>query len=109
MRYKLIIGSPDDEKVIQEIIEAATNAGAGKIGNYSRCAVIDKIKATWIPEKGASPDDGEVGKITVTNCVWIETECTDKNIKEVYNAVKKIHPYEDPGMQIVRLEEIDLL
>lgn len=107
MRYKLITGSPDDEQVIQRVIDAATEAGAGKIGNYSRCAVINKIKATWRAEEGANPDDGEIGKVTVADCVWIELECTDQNIKAVYQAIKKVHPYEEPGIQVIKLEEID--
>ncbi|HSW88698.1 MAG TPA: hypothetical protein VLG12_06065 [Candidatus Saccharimonadales bacterium] len=107
MRYKLIIGSPDDEGIIQRIIDAASDAGAGKIGNYTRCAVINKIKATWTPTEDASPDDGEIGKATVADCVWIETECTDENAKAIYQAVKKVHPYEEPGMQFIKLEEID--
>ncbi len=107
MKYKLIIGSPDDEKVIQRIIDAVAVEGAGRIGNYSRCAVINKIKATWKAEKGANPDDGEIGKVTVADCVWIELECSDENIKAVCQAVKKVHPYEEPGMQIIKLEEID--
>jgi hypothetical protein len=108
MRYKLIIGSPDNEQVIGKIIDAATQAGAGKIGNYSRCAVINKIKATWKAEEGANPDDGEIGNVTVADCVWIETECTEENIKSVCQAIKRVHPYEEPGMQIIKLEEIDL-
>ncbi len=107
MRYKLIIGSPDNQKVIQKVIDAASDAGAGKIGDYSRCFAINKIKATWKSEKGAKPDDGEVNKITNADCVWIETECTDKNLKSIYKAIKKVHPYEEPGIQIIKLEEID--
>jgi len=108
MRYKLIIGSPNDENVIQKVINATAQAGAGRIGNYSRCAVINPIKATWVAEKGANPNDGKIGEITTADCVWIETECTDKNLKEVYKAIKKVHPYEEPGIQIIKLEEISL-
>lgn len=107
MRYKLIIGSPNDPTIIQNIIDAAASAGAGKIGNYEKCAVVNNIRATWTPTIGASPDDGEIGKTTWADCVWIETECSEKNIKDVYQAVKKIHPYEEPGMQIIKLEEFD--
>lgn len=107
MRYKMIIGSPDDVVIIQKIIDAASAAGAGRIGHYSRCAVVDRIVATWKVEAGATPNDGEVGKITTANCVWIETECTDKNVRAIYQAVKTIHPYEEPGIQIIKLEEFD--
>ena len=107
MRYKVIIGSPDDEQIIQKIIDAAAEAGAGRIANYSRCAVIDKIVATWKPEEGANPDDGEIGKVTVANCVWIETECMKENVKAVCQAVKTVHPYEEPGIQIIKLEDIE--
>ena len=107
MRYKIIIGSPDDKQTIQKIIDAASEAGAGRIGHYSRCAVVDKIEATWKSEEGASPDDGKVGKVTVANCVWIETECSEDRLKDVVLAVRKIHPYEEPGIQVIKLEEID--
>lgn len=107
MRYKIIIGSPNDEQVIQKIIDAETEAGAGRIGNYSRCAVVDKIEATWKAEEGSNPDDGQIGKITVANCVWIETDCPEEKLKAVILAIRKIHPYEEPGIQVIKLEDID--
>jgi hypothetical protein len=44
---KIIVDCPDEDKVIDLIIDAASEAGAGKIGNYSRCALITRGIGTW--------------------------------------------------------------
>jgi len=106
MKYKLIIGSPDDIKIIEKIINAASQAGAGIIGDYKRCFVINKIKATWIPTKKSNPNDGKINEITEADCVWIETECDKKDLKKIIKEIKRVHPYEEPGIQVIKLEDI---
>ena len=107
MKYKIIIGGPDDQEVIERIIDVAAQAGAGTVGKYRRCAVINKIVATWTPGKGSNPYEGEIGKPTVADCVFIDIECDEQSVRATYDAIKKIHPYDEPGIQIIKLEDIE--
>ena len=42
MKYKLQIFCPNDNEIIQKIISAASNAGAGVMGSYTQCAFVIK-------------------------------------------------------------------
>lgn len=107
MRYNVIIDCPDDEKIVQAILDAAANAGAGGAEKYSRCASLTKVTGTWKTEPGAHPYIGTAGEISVVNSVKIEMLCEEEHIKTVLTAVKRVHPYEEPMIHVVKLEEFD--
>lgn len=92
--------------MIKKIIDAATKAGAGIIGNYSQCAFIQKGQGNWKSEKGSTPYIGRVGKVSRVNEVKIEMECPIKSAKRVKDAIRKVHPYEEVVIEFLRLENI---
>ena len=92
--YKLIIFAPLDEKIIQSIIDVAAKAGAGTIGNYTRCSFVTQGYGTWFPLPGAKPSIGKVGELSKEKEVKIEMECPEEKIQDVLEAVKKVHPYD---------------
>jgi hypothetical protein len=104
--YKLFVFAPDKAEAINSIIEAASKAGAGIIGNYSCCAFITKGEGNWKSEKGAHPTIGEVGKMSREPEVRIEMICPKEKAREVKQAIKAIHPYEEPEIDFVELLEI---
>lgn len=103
---KIIVDCPDEAKVIDLIIDAASEAGAGKIGNYSRCALITRGIGTWRSDEGANPYIGKVGEISQEESAKIEMRCPDDRVREVCNAIRKVHPYEEPVIDVIRLEEV---
>ncbi len=105
--YKIFIFAPDDERVIEKIIQAASRAGAGKIGNYSECAFITSGTGHWKSEEGSNPTIGEVGKVSVEPQVKIEMICPKEKSKDVQNAIRKVHPYEEPEINLVILHNLD--
>ena len=106
MYYKFYVFCPDDEIVIADVINAATKAGAGIIGNYTHCAFIQKGRGNWKAGKGSNPAIGKVGKMTRIDEVKIEMECPAEKAKAVEKAIKEVHPYEEVVIDFVRLEEI---
>ena len=44
--YKFYIFAPRDNELIARIIDVASQAGAGKVGNYTNCAFITEGKGT---------------------------------------------------------------
>lgn len=105
MKYQLFVFCPDDEKVIDKIIEAASTAGAGVVGNYSHCAFVTRGRSQWKTEPGAHPHIGEVGKLSKIIGAKIEMPCPDDKRLAVEKAIRNVHPYEEPDIQFIRLEE----
>lgn len=104
---KLFIFSPDKDEVINSIINAATAEGAGIIGNYSSCAFITKGMGNWKSEEGAHPTIGEVGKMSREPEVKIEMLCPNENASAVRQAIKSVHPYEEPEIDFLELAKVE--
>ena len=104
--YKLYIFCPDNPKIINKIINTASDAGAGIMGNYSHCATIFKGVSQWKSEKGAHPTIGKVGTVSHVPEVKIEMLCPEEKAEKVKAAIKKVHPYEEPVIEFIKIEEI---
>ena len=107
MKFKFFVYCPDDKKVIHDIIEAASNLGAGVYGNYSHVAFITRGDGNWKTEKGAQPYEGKVGEVTISPVARIEMTCLAEKSKLIKKAIKSVHPWEQVDIEFVRLEDID--
>ena len=106
MKLKFFVFCPDDNSVVDEIIEAASEAGAGHIGNYTQCAFITRGRGHWKSEEGAHPTIGKVGEVSEIDEVKIEMECENSQAVSVVQAIKLVHPYESVVIDFVELKEI---
>lgn len=104
-RYKIVVYTPETHS--QQLREAMGNAGAGKIGNYTHCSFTTKGIGRFRPEDGANPTIGEVGSSEEVQEERIETVCEEERLKEVLEAIKQIHPYEEPATDVYPLETLD--
>lgn len=104
--FKLVVFCPDDETVIQNIIHAATGAGAGVIGHYTKCAFVSKGTGQWLSGKGSHPTIGKPGELTQIQEARIEMQCPDERVKDVNAAVTSVHPYEEPAIEFYRISLI---
>lgn len=105
--YKFIVFAPKDEKIVLRIIDAAAKAGAGIIGRYTHCAFVTEGYGTWYPLPGAKPMMGNVGELSREEEVKIEMECPKDKLRDVFEEVKKVHPYDKftiDAFEITRLE-----
>ena len=102
--YKFFVFAPRDQKIIRSIIDAASNAGAGKIGKYNKCAFVTEGIGTWIAEEDAHPTLGKAGQLENIKEVKIEMQFPDEKLSQVIKAVKAAHPYEEIVIDVVRLE-----
>ncbi len=82
--YKFFIFAPRDPEVIAKIIDAASKAGAGTVGNYTHCAYITEGYGTWFPLPGTKPTIGQVGNLSKEEEVKIEMECPKDRMQEVF-------------------------
>lgn len=83
--------------------DAVCRAGAGVIGNYNYCTTSVKSIGTFIPNDNANPYIGESNKLEVVEEDKLEFICDIKNAKHVISELRKVHPYEEPAIDIVPL------
>jgi hypothetical protein len=102
-RYSIAINCPDDEALIESILKAAKDAGAGHIGEYDGVAMILPGREIWTASLNADPYLGEPGEASVEPSVRIIMQCTRRHIRPVVNAMVAVHPYEEPVLEITKL------
>lgn len=84
---------------------AIGEAGAGKQGNYAHCSGSVRSIGRFVPLEGSRPSIGEVGKSEEVEEEIIQTICHKDLVEEVVSAIRKVHPYEEPAIDIFpRLE-----
>ena len=83
------------------IREALGKAGAGVQGKYTYCSGSYRQMGRFCPMEGAKPAIGEIGKIEEVEEEVIETICHRDLVEQVAAAVKKVHPYEEPAIDIL--------
>jgi hypothetical protein len=106
-RRKVAVHCPDDAALVEKLLDAAAAAGGGKFDHYSRVAMVLRGNETWKTEAGANPHIGEVGKISEEPSVRIEMQCDAADVRAVIAALRSVHPYEQPLIEVIRLEEIE--
>ncbi len=85
------------------IRKAFAESGAGNIGNYDSCSFSVRGIGRFRGSAGTKPFIGKSGKIEEVEEERIETICEEKKLQKVLEAVKKIHPYEEPAIDIYPL------
>ena len=102
---KVFVMAPRGEAT-DKIILAMAEAGAGIIGKYTHNAVITEILGNWKSEEGSNPTVGTVGKMSREPENKVEMVCPDERLVEVIKALRRVHPYEEPAIDIVHLENV---
>lgn len=99
--FKLEIFIPAEH--VDALRAALAQVGAGRVGNYDQCCSVMEVRGYWRPLEGARPFQGQIGTIeTGTECK-VEVNCRRELVKEAIKAVRAVHPYEEPVINIVPL------
>jgi dinuclear metal center YbgI/SA1388 family protein len=85
------------------LLDALAAAGAGAVGDYSRCAWQVRGQGTFLPGPAASPSVGAVGEIAQVDEVRLEMVLPRGRRSDVLAALRAAHPYEMPAFQLVEL------
>lgn len=106
-KVKIIVTIPIAN--VNQVRDAICSAGAGIIGNYTYCTMTTKCTGTFKPSEKANPYIGEKNKIEFVEEEKLEAVCDMENVKNVLKKLREVHPYEEPGIDIVPLiDENDL-
>ncbi len=100
-KVKIVVMVPRSN--VNSLREIICNTGAGVIGNYTDCSVSTKVIGTFKPNSKANPTIGRKEKLEKVKEIKLEVICRVEKVKEVLEVIKKNHPYETPGIDIIPL------
>lgn len=103
-RVKIRIFVP--EEAADKIRLVLGETGAGRLGNYEFCSCTYKSEGRFRPLGGAHPAVGKIGGLEVVNEVVVEVDCDKDLVKKVLENVKRVHPYEEPAIDVIPLLKI---
>lgn len=92
------------ETHIEVVRKAMSAAGAGVLGNYSHCTFSGSGIGTFMPMEDSNPYAGQKGVVEYANELRIEAVVPAHLSQLVIDAVNKVHPYELPAYDLVKLE-----
>lgn len=99
--YKMEIFIPESH--FPDLQKALQKEGAGHIGNYDCCLSYSRVTGTWRPLSGTNPWLGEVNEICTAEELKVEVTVRAERLDETLLAVKEIHPYEEPVINVIPL------
>ena len=80
--------------------DAVFAAGAGWIGEYSRCSWSTLGRGTFRGGEGTQPAVGEAGRDETVAEYRVETVVPDDKLEKVVAALRRAHPYEEPAFDV---------
>jgi len=96
--FKMVVYVPREQ--LELVKSAAFKAGAGQIGNYCGCSFSVEGAGTFHPEEGASPTIGQTGQSEKVSEIRLEVSVQSEDLGAVLASVRKVHPYEEPAIDI---------
>lgn len=104
--FKLEIFIPETH--LEVLQKALKEVDAGHIGNYDCCLSYSKVTGCWRPLDGTTPYIGSVGEISSEPELKVEVCCKAERLRETKKAIKNVHPYEEPVINVIPLFETGL-
>jgi len=98
---KLVVFVP--REALDPLREALFAAGAGGVGDYTRCSWYTEGTGTFLGGKGTSPNVGQPGREERVSELRLETVFPAASQDAVIAALREAHPYEEPAFEIYDL------
>ncbi|GIF77050.1 cytochrome c biogenesis protein [Asanoa siamensis] len=103
-RLKVEVLVPDTH--VEAVLAALHAAGAGAIGSYDHCVSSWRVDGRWRPLPGSSPYLGQIGAVMHGSETKIESICDVDQVRGVVDAVRAVHPYEEPVIHLLPLYDL---
>lgn len=97
------------ESHLELVKTALFKKGAGKFGNYDCCSWQTRGMGQFRPLDNSTPFVGEKGQIHLEEEYKLELICQNDIILEILKTLIRVHPYEEPAYQVVKLTTLDEL
>ncbi len=98
---KLEIYAP--ESALEDIRKALLEMDAGRLGDYKGCLSYYPVTGVWFSGENANPAIGSPGEWSREQEIKIVVNVEDANVEKTVEAVKKVHPYEEPLINVIQL------
>ncbi|EKF75650.1 hypothetical protein A11A3_02237 [Alcanivorax hongdengensis A-11-3] len=102
--YKLCFYVPVTH--VEQVKQAVFEAGAGHMGDYDCCCFQSAGQGQFRPLQGSNPFLGSQDKVEVVEEYCIETVCMEQYLQAAVSALRLAHPYEEPAIDLWRLEPL---
>ncbi len=102
--FKICFYVPENDA--DAVKQALFVAGAGRIGNYDCCAWQVLGQGQFRPLAGSNPHIGAQGEIETVMEYRVEMICAEPHLAAALAALRAAHPYEEPAIDVWRLESI---
>ena len=99
--HKLVWFVP--EEALDVTRDAVFAAGAGRIGDYTRCSWYAAGTGTFLGGVGSDPSVGEAGREERVAELRLETVYPEERHDDVIAALRRAHPYEEPAFDVYQL------
>ena len=99
--YKLEIFIPETN--FSKLRNALQSVDAGHIGNYDCCLSYSKVIGMWRPLAGTAPFIGKENEISEEEELKVEVTVREDILDETLKAIKAVHPYEEPVINVIEL------
>jgi hypothetical protein len=88
------------------LIDALAAAGAGRLGDYDRCAWSTAGEGTFRAGAAAHPAVGRAGEVTVVAESRVEMVLPRSARADVLLALRRAHPYEEPAFDLLSMVDL---
>jgi dinuclear metal center YbgI/SA1388 family protein len=99
---KLVIFVPEENA--EDVADALAAAGAGVIGDYTRCTFRTPGTGTFLPGQAADPYLGERGRLERAREIRLETVVPAHAARRAVDAATAAHPYEEVALDVYPVE-----
>lgn len=89
------------EEYVVKLRDELNKINVCTVGNYDNVLSLTNVRGYWRPLEGADPFEGEVGKICEGHECKMEIRCKSEYVKEALKLIRKIHPYEEPVINVL--------
>jgi hypothetical protein len=87
--------------------EALWSAGAGVIGEYSKCSFVLDGAGSFLGSEAANPAVGQAGKLEQVAEARLEVVCPERLVSEAIRRLRAAHSYEEPAFDIYPLTSVE--
>jgi dinuclear metal center YbgI/SA1388 family protein len=100
--FKIVTFAPKSS--VDGVRTAMSQAGAGRIGDYSECAFSSDGTGTFLGGASTDPAVGTRGRLERVDESRLEMVCGAASLAAAIGALRASHPYEEPPIEVYALQ-----
>jgi dinuclear metal center YbgI/SA1388 family protein len=91
---------------LSAVQEALWSAGAGVIGEYSKCSFVLDGRGSFEGSAASNPAVGQAQRLEQVDEARLEVVCPETLVGEAVERMRQAHPYEEPAVDVYPLQNL---